>query len=273
MSSHEPPGDAPRDRWTSDDDPTRYQDPPPHGGDARPGPPPGEDRTQHLDAVDTSVPEREPWEATVHHGQGAPGYAAEAPRTGRGPERDEPYRGEPPEEPGRRWGKGTVLVLVGLVFGFLLALVVVALGTEDAGPTDVESAVALERIDELEAELAERDAQIADLQARLDEAGADAGEADEALAAQRAALDERAAELDARSANLADREATLVERERQVDAREAAVAERERAADEGEPPPDDGDDDDDDGFDLPDIDGEDVDGFIDQVLDRIRDLF
>ncbi len=236
MSSHEPP----------DQDPTRRQDP--AGGDpTRRVDPAGPDPTRRMDRPpppgDSAPTQQQPWE----------GEAQPRP-TGTASE-EAGYDELDPDEPPRRRGRLFLLWLFGLVLGFVLAFVVIALATDDDAP--VADADAQERIEALEAELEQRDAQISDLEARLTEAEAAAGDRDEDIEQQRQALEEQ-------SEVLAEWQELLAQREADLDDREAALAERERALDEQEDEP---------GIDLPEIDDETVDGIVDRVLEQIRDWF
>lgn len=239
-----------------------------------------DDRTRQLDAVENEgdAAGRPPLEATVDHQQHA--SRGSSWQTAGGPVADPGNQGTPgpppqpdDERPPRRWGKGAALVLLGIVLGFVAAFVVVALGTEDASPTAGPSEAAMQRIQALEAEVAERDATITDLEAQLEEAGAEAGQADEAIAAQREALDSRAEELDARASALNEREQALADRERAVEEREQQLAAREQELEEGGPSDGEEPSDEGGGLDLPELDDEQVEGIVDRVLDRIRELF
>jgi hypothetical protein len=159
----------------------------------------------------------------------------------------EHYEDEP-EDGRRRIWRDVFAGLIGALFGFVIALVVVALATSPPEPVaTAELAAAQERIAELEAQLAERDAQLA-------EAEAAAAERDVDVEAQRQALDERATALDERARALDEREAA-------VEQREAQVAERERAADDPDAPQ------------VPAVDDETVDNIVERVIDYFRDLF
>jgi hypothetical protein len=155
----------------------------------------------------------------------------------------------------------------GLLLGFLLAFLVIALGTSDRG--DGEVAAADERVEDLEFELEERDARISALEAQVAEAEAAAGESDADIEAQRQALEERSQALDERVDRIDERSLALDRREAELDERERAIAEREQQADE----PADGDGDGENGGLLPDLDTDEVETFIDRILERIRDLF
>jgi hypothetical protein len=173
------------------------------------------------------------------------------------------------EEPERNRGRDWAIGLGGVVVGVLLAVIVAFLAGGD-DPLDGEAAAA-EQVAALEAERDELTARNEALEAQLVEAEAAAGRTDDDLAAQRSALDDRAGALDDRADALDDREAALNDRERSLDERESALAERERQA-----PGDGGGDDGGDGGveDLiPDVDADDVEGFFDRLVDRIRDLF
>jgi hypothetical protein len=257
-----------------DPDATRAVDPASGGGDL--------ESTQRIDlgAGAGQTAEREPWEGT------ADPYDTPAGATGYLDPDGEPLEG-PPDEPatdeaeGRR-GRDLAFGVGGMVLGFLIAVLVIALGTSDRSP-EGETAAAPERIEELEAGLADRDATIDALEAQVAEAQAAAGASDADAEAQRQALDERAQALDARveaiderSTALDQREAQLDERQSELDQREAELADREQQAEEpadgGEPG---GGGDGDDGGEglLPDLDTDEVETFIDRILDRIRDLF
>ncbi|HSK23763.1 MAG TPA: hypothetical protein VK906_11330 [Egicoccus sp.] len=186
------------------------------------------------------------------------------------------------EERRERRKRDLLLGLVGALVGFLLAFVIVALSTDDGEGGEVVAAD--ERVGALESDLGERDARIEELEAQLAEAEAAAGDRDEDVAAQQQALDERSAALDERNEQadqrgerLDERERALNEREQQLDQREQAIEQRESesgdAPAEGDPPADgDGG-----GVNLPDLpdvpSGEEVDNFVESVLDRIRNLF
>jgi hypothetical protein len=181
------------------------------------------------------------------------------------------------EEPERNRARDWVIGLSGVAAGVLLAVLVAFLAGGDREP-DAEVAAAEEQVAALEAE---RDALAAEndaLEAEVADARAAAGQSDADLDAQRSALDDRAAALDERATaldgredGLNQREDALNQRDRSLDEREAAIADREAEAPAGDG---DGTGDDGGGGDLvPDIDAEDVEGFFDQILDRIRDLF
>lgn len=179
---------------------------------------------------------------------------------------DEAYGGPDGEDEGRepRRGRAVLLVLLGLVIGFVAAFIVIALGSGDASTAeDPELATLQDENALLQAELDERDTRIADLEAQLDAADSAAGEQDAELQAQRDALDERANQLDDRASQLDDREDAL-------DRREDELAERE-AEPSPEPQPDT------DTGTEPDADPgeimEDAEGIVDRILEGIRDLF
>lgn len=152
----------------------------------------------------------------------------------------------PPAGPGR--GKMVAIALVAALVGFVIAFVVVALGTGDDGASEL--AAMQEEVDDLEAALEERDARIADLEARLDEAEAAAGQRADDIETQREALDARAAALDEREAALEERQNALAERERAV---EDAAEDEDGTA--------------------PTFDEETTQGIVDRVVEQIRDLF
>ncbi len=247
-----------------------------------PPPPPGGDPTRRLDPTDGAdvtrrvEPDasrragggyderRAPLEAEVplrHSDPARP--AAEHPTYDRDRRFDAPVDEDDP--PGHGRARTVALFLGGAVLGFLLAFVVVALTTGgDQGVGEQEAATAA-----LEAELAERDASISELQSQLAEAEAAAGDRAEDIEAQRSALEERSQDLD-------DRAAALDDRERALDEREAQLREREQAVDDGVPgdaPP--GQEGDGGGLELPsiDVDTTEVEGFVERLLDGIRDLF
>jgi hypothetical protein len=182
---------------------------------------------------------------------------------------DEPLDPDP-DEPGRDRRRDLAFGAGGLLLGFLLAFLVIALGTSDRG--DGEVAAADERVEELEFELEERDARISALEAQVAEAEAAAGESDADVEAQRQALEERSQALDDRVDRIDERSLALDRREAELDEREQALAEREQQVDE----PADGDGADTDGDNgglLPELDTDEVETFIDRILERIRDLF
>jgi hypothetical protein len=157
---------------------------------------------------------------------------------------------EEPEQTSNR-GREIAIGAIGAVVGFVIAFVVVALGTS-GDADDPQLAAAQEEIEELEATVGERDAAIDELEARLAEAEAAAGARADDIDAQRDALDDRAGALDDREAALRDRAEALDERERQLDQREQE--------DPGDSP-------------GPGIDQETAEGIVDRVVDQIRDLF
>ena len=238
-----------------ENEPTRRIDPPGRGSGSSQGP----DATRRIEppppGADTSGwdSSHRPWEATSDPTRGA--Y-----RPGR--DRPEPPEAEPPSQ-ARRWLFG----LLGALLGFMLAFLVIAISTDDEG--DGAELAGQERIEALETELAERDAQMEALQARLDEAEAAAGERDEDLEAQRQALDERAGALDERSAALDEREAALDERETAIEERERDVTEPSPGGEPADPAPGDGPPLDDV---LPDVDEQTVENIVERVLDRLRNL-
>jgi hypothetical protein len=175
--------------------------------------------------------------------------------------------GAPPDEPERDRRRDLAFGAGGLLLGFLLAFLVIALGTSDRGDGDV--AAADERVEELEFELEERDARVSALEAQVAEAEAAAGESDADIEAQRQALEERSQALDERVDRIDERSMALDRREAELDEREQALAEREQQADE----PADGDGEGENGGLLPDLDTDEVETFIDRILERIRDLF
>jgi hypothetical protein len=158
---------------------------------------------------------------------------------------------EEEQEPSTNRGREVAIGAIGAVIGFVLAFIVVALGTS-GDADDPQLAAAQEEIEELEATVDERDAAIDELEARLAEAEAAAGARADDVDAQREALDERAGILDEREAALQDRAAALDERERQLDQREQEEP--------GDSP-------------GPGIDQETAEGIVDRVVDQIRDLF
>jgi hypothetical protein len=239
------------------------------------------DRTQRIDlgAGAGRTAEREPWEGTADP-YDTPGETAYLDADGE--PLDGPAQDAVEEEPEGRRGRDLAFGVGGLVLGFLIAVIVIALGTSDRTP-EGEAAVGTERIEELEAGLAERDAAIAELEAQVAEAQAAAGASDADAEAQRQALDERAQALDdrvdaidGRSTALDQREAELEQRQAELDQRERDLADREQQAEEpGDGGETDGGGDGDDGGEglLPDLDTEEVETIIDRLLDRIRDLF
>lgn len=244
MTNPEHPDPDPTRRIDPPDEPTQSARPTPGASDAEP--------TRRLD---TPAQERTAWEGEAHP-RPAGGDVTQT--------YDQTYdeAGPPPDVPGRRRRHGFLWWLFGLVLGFVLAFLVVALATDDRPATDEAAQAQLEA---MEAELEERDAQIAELEARLAEAEAAAGDRDADVEAQRQALDERAAALEEWQQALAEREAA-------IDEREAAVAEREREVEqrEDEQPEQ---TEDSDGIELPDIDDEVVDNIVQRILDQLRDLF
>jgi hypothetical protein len=162
----------------------------------------------------------------------------------------DPADEEEPEQPSNR-GREIAIGAIGAVIGFVLAFIVVALGT-GGDADDPQLAAAQEEIEELEATVDERDAAVDELEARLAEAEAAAGARADDVDAQREALDERAGILDEREEALRDRAEALDERERQLDQREQEEP--------GDSP-------------GPGIDQETAEGIVDRVVDQIRDLF
>jgi septal ring factor EnvC (AmiA/AmiB activator) len=200
-------------------------------------------------------------------GAGTPGASppGASPPGGPAARRDEPDHtrsGAPRRRPPRRTGRDLLIGASAAIFGFLLAFVLVALGTSDPAP-DGELAAAQERIRTLEAEVGERDARVGDLEARLAEAEAAAGDRAADVEAQRRALDDRAASLDERARNLDAREAALEERERAVAERERRVAEAEGEPPTGDPAPPG----------VPSIDEEAARSIVERVLEQIREVF
>jgi chaperonin cofactor prefoldin len=203
----------------------------------------------------------EPWEGTAD---------PDAARTGEVPADDALAEEEVAGAPDRR-GRDAAFGIGGLVLGFLIAVVVIALGTSDR-TDDGDVTAASDQVEALEADLDERDARIEALEAQLAEAEAAAGASADDVEAQRRALDERAAALDARVEAIDERSQALDRREAELDERARELEEREQQADE---PGGDGtgaDAGDGEGL-LPELDTEEVETFIDRLLDRIRDLF
>jgi hypothetical protein len=255
MSDPRWPGDGPeQDPNRQDADPTRRVDAP---GQHDPDP------TRQLPAQPAGHQPNEPWEAEV------PARTAGAATHGSSTADDphDPYAG--PVEPGSSSrGKQVAIGVISGLVGFILAFILIAIFTGgDEATDDPGAAASQERIDALEAELADRDLQIEELEARLAEAEAAAGESDADIEAQRQALDERATALDQRAGALDEREAAL-------DEREAAIAEREQEAD-AEPAPSEPDPEPDDngGLTPPEFDEEQVENIVNRVLERLRDLF
>jgi hypothetical protein len=175
------------------------------------------------------------------------------------------------DEPDRDRRRDLAFGAGGLLLGFLLAFLIIALGTSDRG--DGEVAAADERVEELEFELEERDARIGALEAQVAEAEAAAGESDADIEAQRQALEERSQALDDRVDRIDERSLALDRREAELDEREQTLAEREQQADEPADGDGDADPDGENGGLLPDLDTDEVETFIDRILERIRDLF
>lgn len=224
-----------------DPDPTRRVDP-----DA--------DRTRQLDAVPGATDDD--------------GYVTVPARPPGEDHREDEVVLEDEPTPARSRGRDWAIGLAGVAAGLLLAVIVAFLAGEDR-PVDDQVAAAQDEVAALEAERDELAAQNDALEARVTDAEAAAGGGDDELARQRAALDERAAALDQREAALDDREATLAEREAALDEREAALEQRERDGAEGGGAGSDG------GGTVDELlpDGEEVEGFFDRVVDRIRELF
>jgi hypothetical protein len=202
------------------------------------------------------------WEGTADP-YGGP---AAAPSEDAGPVEDEPV-----EEPDRR-KRDLAFGIGGLLLGFLIAVVVIALGTSDRG-ADGEVAAADERIEALEAEVDERDARIDALEAQVAELEAAAGASDADAEAERQALNERSQALDERVERIDERSQALDRREAELEERERQLDEREQQTDQpadAEPGGDTGDGGE--GI-LPELDTDQVETFIDRLLDRIRDLF
>ena len=168
---------------------------------------------------------------------------------------------EPERSRGRDWAIG----LGGVAAGILLAIIVAFAAGGDE-PVDDQVAAAQEQVAELEAERDALQAENEALEARASDAEAAVGAGDADLDAQRQALDQREAQLDERDGSLNQRESGLDDRERQLDEREASI-------DQGGPGDGSGDGSGDGGIDLPDIDADEVEGFIDRIMDRIRSLF
>ena len=172
---------------------------------------------------------------------------------------DSPRYVDEEPEPERRRGARTALTLIGgAVLGAVITLVVVALGTSSSEP---DVSVDAAQIAALEEQVAERDARIGELEAQLAEAEAAAGEREEDIQTQRDALAEFEAQLEERSAALDGRSQALAERE-------ARLEELERQGPAPQDPPE-GDQ----GIEIPEIDTEQIDTFIDRLLERIRELF
>ena len=186
---------------------------------------------------------------------------------------EEPVADEPgPADPEPRRGRDVAMAVIGALVGFILAFVIVALGTGEADgvdPAEVEAQIAaLEaEVSALEDELEARDEQLDELAAERDEALEEAVEGADELEERQEALLERERDVEERTAELNEREAELDARAEELDAREAAIAEQE----DGAPPPE--ADDENGELPLPDVDGEAAEGFVDRVLDGIRDLF
>lgn len=218
------------------------------------------DPTRQLPAQPGGHRPNEPWEAQVPSRSAAPGTPGGHAPYGT----EDPHAGPDEPEPSGRGRQIAIGVISGLV-GFILAFILIAIFTGgDDATVDPGLATSQERIDALEAELADRDLQIEELEARLAEAEAAVGESDADIEAQRQALDERATALDERANALDEREVAL-------DEREAAIAEREQQADaDPEPAPD---PEDDGGLTPPEIDEEEVENIVNRVLERLRDLF
>ena len=232
----------------------------PNDGPGNESGPPDADPTRQLPAQPAGHHPSEPWEAEVPARTTAPETPGQASPYGAEP-RDP--RVEEPEPSGR--GKQVAIGVICGLAGFILAFIVIAIFTgDDDAVVDPGIAASEERIEALEAELADRDLQIEELQARLDEAEAAIGESDADIEAQREALDERAAALDQRANALDEREVAL-------DQRDAAIAEREQQA-ETDPAPADPDPDDD-GLTPPEFDEDDVENIVNRVLERLRELF
>lgn len=183
-------------------------------------------------------------------------------------------------EPERRRGRDIGLLVAGALIGVLFTFVFIALTTGGDTPDVGEDPVAAEREAELadrEQQIEELDARTADLEAQLAAASGDSDDRDEELAAQRDALDERLAAVDARAEELDDRQASLDERAGALDQREAAITDAE--ADAGSPDGtgggvEGGDDGGSEGggIDLDEL-GESAEGVIDRALEEIRNLF
>ena len=219
------------------------------------------DPTRQLPAQPGGHHANEPWEAEVPARSAASATPGESAPYGA----DDPYaESVEPEEPGR--GKRVAIGLISGLAGFILAFIVIAIFTgDDEAMVDPGVAAAEERIEALEAELADRDLQIEELQARLDEAEAALGESDADIEAQREALDERATALDQRASALDEREIAL-------DQWEAAIAEREQQADV-DPAPADPDPGENGGLTPPEFDEDELENIVNRVLERLRELF
>jgi hypothetical protein len=230
------------DRHGRDEDPTRRmggtgadEDPTRQMGGAGADP----DPTQRIDPVEgfeAETPLREP--DTLHARSDATGDAHQS-----------DVDRQDAETSGR--GREIAIAAIGAVIGFVIAFLVVALGTSDDGD-DAQLAAAQEEIEELEAGVEERDATIGELEARLSEAEAAAGARADDVEAQRDALDERASILDEREAALRERADALDERERELDQREQDASTESPG---------------------PGIDEETAEGIVDRVVEQIRDLF
>lgn len=182
----------------------------------------------------------------------------------------------------RSKGREAIIGLAGAIIGFILAFVVVALGT-GGSPDDGQATAAEERIAALEEELGERDAQLAEREAELAERDAAITELETRVADAEAAAGEGAAALESQRQALDQRAAALDERAAALDARETALEEREAELGQA-PPPDPGDapageepgaEQPGDGIlpdDLPQIDGETAETIVERVIERIREL-
>lgn len=158
---------------------------------------------------------------------------------------------DPDADTGTNWPRTLAIGAVGALIGFVIAFLVVALGTSDDAD-EAQAAAAQEQIEELEATVEERDATIAELEARLAEAEAAAEARDDDTEAQSEALEERARNLD-------EREAALQERSEALDQREQELGQQDGDGDGGGT--------------TPSFDEEAAENFIDRVVDQIRELF
>lgn len=224
---------------------------------------------RRLDAVGDS---------TYEDDDGYAGTSTEDPYASTAYAEDQPAEEDSGQRTSRSGWRSALLVLVGVVVGFVAALVVVALFGGDTGDTEAVEA---------------RDARIAELQTALEEAEsenaalADALEQrEEELEAALDAADSATDDIEAQQEALSERAETLDEREETLEERAEALDQREQALDQGEQQPAEGGEDDadpapaedsgvlpDTDIDLPDLDEEDAEALVDRVIDRLRELF
>lgn len=177
-------------------------------------------------------------------------------------ERDGAAADQRPSGPPVRQRRGSRLrtfmwFLFGLGLGFLAALVIVAVyGNTSFGAGDDDAALRQEladteqQLEDLRGTIEQRDQQVSDLQERLEDAVGEAERAD--------ALERLRETLDARQQDLDRLDDELEQRQQQIEER------LDEADPDGLPTPD---------VDLPNIDGEEAQAWIDRAIESLRDLF